>query len=170
MTMPVPPVNGPSLRDIHLPAAPPWWPPAPGWWALAGLVLLLVLAGWWWRRRYRCVERRRRHWLAELDRVVQRTDDAGRVLAGIHQLLRRVARRYEPAAARQSGAAWRGTLARVRVEASVVERLAALDEALYRPASAAEVDAARQAARHWLRAAARRRGWRRRAGKEAAGV
>jgi len=24
-------MNGPALRDIHLPPAH-WWPPAPGWW------------------------------------------------------------------------------------------------------------------------------------------
>jgi hypothetical protein len=26
-----------ALKDIYLPASPPWWPPAPGWWLLAGI-------------------------------------------------------------------------------------------------------------------------------------
>src|SRR5579875_60598 len=47
-------MNGPLLRDIHLPPAS-WWPPAPGWWCVAGIVvlgcLILVLSIGWRRRR-----------------------------------------------------------------------------------------------------------------------
>ncbi|TAL75287.1 MAG: DUF4381 family protein [Rhodanobacter sp.] len=163
------PARGPVLRDIHLPPAPPWWPPAPGWWVLAAMVVVLALLGAWLWRRERTITRRREHWFAELDRVQRQAVDAGATLAGIHQLLRRVARLHVPSAARQSGAAWRATLARVRVDAQVVERLAALDAAMYRPALATDADAARQAARLWLHAAARPRGWRR-AVKEATRV
>ncbi|HET8765376.1 MAG TPA: DUF4381 family protein [Rhodanobacter sp.] len=161
MSVAAAPANGPVLRDIHLPPAPPWWPPAPGWWVLAGVVLSLALAGFWlWRRRRR-IGRCRRRWLAELDRVPRGADDAARALAGIHQLLRRVARLHEPASARQCGEAWRTTLARVCVEPQVIARLATLDTAIYRPATAADAEAARQAARRWLHAAARPHGWRR---------
>lgn len=31
-----------ELRDIHLPAGPPWWPPATGWWWLTLLLLTLT--------------------------------------------------------------------------------------------------------------------------------
>lgn len=169
MSLPAAPAGGPVLRDIHLPPAPPWWPPAPGWWMLAGLLLALaVLGGWLWRRRARTAQRRRR-WLAELDRVSARNGDAGAALAGIHQLLRRVARLHAPAATQQRGAAWHATLARVRVEAPVIARLAALDQAMYRPATVADVDSAQRAARTWLYTAASPRGWRR-AGKGAGHV
>lgn len=161
MSVAATPANGPVLRDIHLPPPPPWWPPAPGWWVLAGVVLLLVLVGAWLWRRQRRVARRRRRWLCELDRLPRDAEGAGRALAGIHQLLRRVARLHEPAAIRQRGVAWHATLARVRVDRRVIERLAALDVAIYRPATAAEAEAARQAARRWLHAAARPHGWRR---------
>ena len=42
-----------ELRDIHLPAAVPWWPPAIGWWLLLLLVVLLVVAVVWWKHRRR---------------------------------------------------------------------------------------------------------------------
>jgi hypothetical protein len=43
----LPTPDGPALRDIHLPPAPPWWPPAPGWWMLAVLLLMAAIAGAW---------------------------------------------------------------------------------------------------------------------------
>jgi hypothetical protein len=42
-----------QLRDLHLPAPPPWWPPAPGWWLLGALgIAAIILAVWLLRRRY----------------------------------------------------------------------------------------------------------------------
>jgi hypothetical protein len=42
------------LRDIHLPAAIPWWPPAIGWWLLLGAVCAAALAFVWrYRSHYR---------------------------------------------------------------------------------------------------------------------
>lgn len=48
------------IKDIHLPAAPPWWPPAPGWWLLAALVLLALLQAWRIYQRSRHSPRRQR--------------------------------------------------------------------------------------------------------------
>lgn len=95
--------DGLVLRDIHLSTAPPWWPPAPGWWWLA-LVLLAVLAaiiGW----RLRRVLRRRRL-LALFDAEVAAAADPAAELAAISGLLRRAARRRDPAADRLDGQAW----------------------------------------------------------------
>lgn len=91
------------LRDIHQPPAPPWWPPAPGWWLLAALLLLVVAAALWWLRR-----RRRRH-----EVIVKLFDDAvataatpAAEVAAMSELLRRAARRIDPAADRLQGEAW----------------------------------------------------------------
>ena len=156
------PATGPNLRDIHLPPAPPWWPPAPGWWwLLAVAMLLLAVAAWWWRghrrRRRRC-----RQWLRELEQLAQRharDGDVAALGAGVQQLLRRVARQHEAAAARQRGEAWRNTLARLPVEPLVVTRLSLLDAAIYRPQAGFEVPAILAAARTWLVAAASPRAW-----------
>jgi LPXTG-motif cell wall-anchored protein len=91
------------LRDVHLPASPPWWPPAPGWLIVFGIGLLLIALAvvFAWRRR-----RRRVRWLAAFDReVAAAPDDAGR-LATLSSLLRRAARRVEPGADRLQGEAW----------------------------------------------------------------
>lgn len=91
------------LRDIHQPPAPPWWPPAPGWWWLAAVVLvLLASAAWWWLR-----VRRRRAAIARLfdERMRAAATPVERV-AAMSELLRRAARRRDPAADRLQGDAW----------------------------------------------------------------
>ena len=153
MSWPSPSPDGPQLRDIHLPPSPSWWPPAPGWWGLAVLLILLCAGGvWLWLRA-----RRRRRWragiLAELDALAtHHAGDAQALAAGLHQLLRRVARLHDPAAARLRGDAWREALARVPVDADTLQRLLALEPAMYRrqPYDAA---ATLEAMRRWLRAA-----------------
>lgn len=157
-----PSAPGPVLRDIHLPPAPPWWPPAPGWWLLAVLALLLLsAAAWFWRRRRR-LRKQRRLLLGELEglaaRHVRDGDDAA-LAASLQQLLRRVARRHDEAAATQRGESWRRTLARVPVAAPVLERLLALEPAIYQPQAGFDVPATLSAARDWLQAAARPRAW-----------
>ncbi len=82
-----------QLRDIHVPAAPPWWPPAPGWW-LAALILTAAAAWLAWRaysgyrrrrplrqaqrlyaslyQRYRQGEMSRRAYLHETNELIKR--------------------------------------------------------------------------------------------------
>jgi Flp pilus assembly protein TadB len=155
-----PPPDGPALRDIHLPPDPSWWPPAPGWWLLCALALVLLALGAWWWRRHRRVARRRQGALAELARLraLHRADgDTARLVADLHQLLRRVARMREPQAAQQGPAAWHATLTRVPVNAATLQQLMQLDAALYRPDAALDIPRLLGAAEAWLRAATSRR-------------
>jgi Flp pilus assembly protein TadB len=153
---------GPALRDIHLPAEPSWWPPAPGWWLLALLLLLALLAlAWWWRRRRRAAQQRQRV-MDELDRLASRhaqDGDHAALAGGMHQLLRRVARRHVPGAAQQRGDAWRATLAVVPVDALTIDQLIALDAAVYRPSTAFDHATATTAMRRWLSLALKPRTW-----------
>jgi hypothetical protein len=157
-----PATQGPKLRDIHLPPEPSWWPPAPGWWMLAVLLLALLFAGaWLWRRQHRVV-RQRAQVLAELDRLMlqhQHDGDQAALASGLHQLLRRVARRHDALATQQRGEAWRQTLARVPVDALTLERLLALDQAIYRPQLSFDHAAAAAAVRQWLQLALKPRTW-----------
>lgn len=91
------------LRDVHPGIAPGWWPPAPGWWMLAAVVLVaLGVAGWWWLRR-----RRRNVALAQLfDTSVDRAESPSAQVAVMSELLRRAARRRDPAADRLQGEEW----------------------------------------------------------------
>lgn len=151
--MPAPAPTGPTLRDIHLPPAPGWWPPAPGWWVLAALLVLALwaIARRW--RRARAEARRRDALLAMLESVLARHAQSPQSLAaGLHELLRRAARRLEPAAITQCGESWRTTLARVAVPAENIDQLMQLDTAMYRPQSAIDVDAITAAMRAWLTA------------------
>ena len=61
-------MNGPELRDIHLPDGSLWWPPAPGWWLLLLLLILLVSVLPWLIRRARRRPLRRLS-LRELDAI-----------------------------------------------------------------------------------------------------
>jgi LPXTG-motif cell wall-anchored protein len=94
---------GLPLRDIHQPSPPPWWPPAPGWWVLLAIGLAVAaLAGWWWLRR-----RRRNRDVARLfDEQVRAAPTAVARIAAMSELLRRAARRRDPAADRLQGDAW----------------------------------------------------------------
>ncbi len=144
---------GPALRDIHLPPDPGWWPPAPGWWLLAAL---LALAGWFIARRWRQARRRARHrnaLTAMLETVLARHAQSPQALAaGLHDLLRRAARRLDPAAATQRGESWRTTLSRVAVPVQSIDQLMQLDAAIYRPQPAIDGDAVTAAMRAWLAA------------------
>lgn len=154
--------QGPELRDIHLPAEPSWWPPAPGWWMLAGLLLLALLAGVWrWRRRRRALAQQQRVML-ELDRLAlqhERDGDQVALASGLHQLLRRMARRHDALAAQQRGDAWRQTLARMPVDTATLDHLLALDQLIYRPRASFDHVATVMAVRHWLQLAVKPATW-----------
>ena len=156
------PTQGPQLRDIHLPAEPSWWPPAPGWWMLATLSLVMLLAGvCLWRRQRRSAGQRAQV-LAELDELIrqhQHDGDQAALASGLHQLLRRVARRHDALATQQRGEAWRQTLARVPVDAVTLDRLLQLDRAMYQPKMAFDHAAASTAVRHWLNLALKPGAW-----------
>jgi len=99
-----------QLRDIHLPAAAPFWPPAPGWWVLAGVILLLLAwvgAVAWRRRRLERARRRILDALAALEADFAREHSSER-LASISLLLRRLALSRFPRerVAGLTGAAW----------------------------------------------------------------
>ena len=91
------------LRDVHEPLAPPWWPPAPGWWILAG-VLLLVVGSWLAWRGWRA--RQRRLAARVFDETLAQAGTPAQQVAAISLLLRRAARRVDPAADTLSGDAW----------------------------------------------------------------
>ena len=145
------------LRDIHVPPEPSWWPPAPGWWVLA-LTLLLVL-GWltWALARQHRRHRAFRQVMAEVDRLDARHVDDDQALAyGLHQLLRRMARRFAANAVSERGEPWRQTLARVPVKAPVLDVLAGLERQIYRPAGDFDRARAIAATRTWLATAWRK--------------
>lgn len=154
--------SGPELRDIHLPPAPSWWPLAPGWWVLMVLGLLALIAAVWFLLHRHRQHKQRRLLLDELEKLAARHasvgDDAA-LAAALHQLLRRVARRHDEAAAKQRGDSWRRTLARVPVAVPVLDRLMELEQAIYRPQAKLDAPATLAAARSWLRAAASPRAW-----------
>jgi len=90
------------LRDVHLPASPPWWPPAPGWWWLAAVVALAILAWTGWRLWRHA---RRRRWLRWFDAGSGRGTPPER-LAAMSGLLRRAARRRQRGAELLQGQEW----------------------------------------------------------------
>lgn len=144
---------GPVLRDIHLPPAPGWWPPAPGWWVLAGLLVLVMwfIARRGWQARRRAL--RRDALMAMLEAVVARHAQSPQALAAaLHELLRRAARRLDPAAVTQCGEPWRATLARVAVTGEHIDQLMQLDAAMYRPQATIDCAATTAAMRAWLSA------------------
>lgn len=144
------------LRDIHLPPSPPWWPPAPGWWLLAALLLVVLGLAMFFGVRHRRRRRACKRVLAEVAALDARHADDGALARGLHQLLRRSARRYDASAVRQRGDAWRQTLARVRVPATTIEVLMLLEQRMYQPAGTFDRATALAATRAWLSAAWRR--------------
>ena len=95
--------DGLLLRDIHQPAAPPWWPPAPGWWGVLALAcVLLAVATWWGWRRWR----RRRATERLFDEAVASAPTPAAQVAAMSELLRRAARRHHPDADTLPADAW----------------------------------------------------------------
>ncbi|WP_458070216.1 DUF4381 domain-containing protein [Rhodanobacter sp. BL-MT-08] len=164
--------QGPTLRDIHLPSDPSWWPPAPGWWILAALVIATLLIGVSILRRYRKKVRQRGRVLAELDALEQqyaRDGNPAILASGMHQLLRRVARRHDARASNLRGQAWRETLSRVPVDVTALDQLVALEQVMYRAPSSFDQAAASAAVRQWLRLALQPGKWKRDRNSQARG-
>ena len=145
--------SGPVLRDIHLPPAS-WWPLAPGWWLLA-LGLAAVAAGltwWWWHRR-------RGHLLQSVMREMDAIEaahavdgDNARLADQASRLLRRIARRVEPAAAARGGDAWRAFLHRYAREPVTRKALDELADARFRAHPVLDAPVLVAALRTWCRA------------------
>lgn len=91
------------LRDIHQPSAPPWWPPAPGWWMLATILLAVIVLVYWLGARRK---RRQRAIAALFDDTLEQIPSPAARVAAMSELLRRAARRRDPAADRLQGDAW----------------------------------------------------------------
>ena len=94
--------------------------------------------------------------MSELDRVALQYGqggDAAKLITGLHQLLRRVARRHDMRASQQRGEAWRLTLSRVPLDQPLLDQLVALDQWLYRPPTEFDHVAAIAAVRSWLQKA-----------------
>lgn len=135
-----------NLRDLALPAEVSLWPPAPGWWILATTVavsaaILIVVAVRHHRRNAY-----RREALQRLETIEA---------AGISSLLKRAALAAWPRAevAPLSGPGWLAFLDRTGRMASFVEGPGRAIEAMTFGASvpATDAEAARAAARDWLR-------------------
>jgi ABC-type nickel/cobalt efflux system permease component RcnA len=146
--------DGLNLRDIHMPPAPSWWPLAPGWWMLFAFVCVALLVAWLLYRRVRKQRSERQRILAEIGQVSARHphDDTAYATA-MHQLLRRVARRYADGAHVAQGEPWRQVLALIPVDAPTVDALMMLDTRMYQPHADFDRSHVEAAAQRWLDAA-----------------
>ena len=153
------PTAGPELRDIHVPHVSMWWPLAPGWWVLLALLVAALLAGVLFLRRRAAWNRRVDATLGDLRDATARYAKDGDVAAfatTASQLLRRVARTRDPHSVVLKGTAWRDALATMSPRQDV-QRLAAIEEAIYRPEATLEVVPTARDVEAWVRVALRRR-------------
>lgn len=151
-------MNGPVLRDIHVPPAG-WWPPAPGWWVLAGVVVALGLAAWAcfaWRRRGSAL-RAALHEIDVLAAVFARDGDIEALADRASRLLRRIALRIDPGVAAHAGAEWRAFVHRYARDDATQRQLDALADARFRANPVIDAAALLAALRAWCRTALRHR-------------
>jgi hypothetical protein len=151
-------MTGPVLRDIHLPAAH-WWPPAPGWWLLAALLLLVVVAAAWWFRRF-ALGAPLREAMREVDALETahaRDGDGAALAEGASCLMRRIALRVSPAAASQTGEAWRAFVDRHAHADGTRRVLGQLIDERFRAHPVLDASALPAALRTWCRDALRGR-------------
>ena len=151
-------MNGPVLRDIHLPPAH-WWPLAPGWWLLVALLLLAALGVAWWLRRAARAHpvRVAMHEIDVLEAAYASDQDVGRLVDGASRLMRRVALRVAPDVAAQAGAGWRAFVHMHAPDASIRQVLDELAGERYRAQQALDAQALLAALRAWCRRALRAR-------------
>jgi hypothetical protein len=153
------PTAGPELRDIHVPQVSMWWPLAPGWWVLLALLAAAIVAGVFFLRRRRAWNRRVDAALGDLRDATARYAEDGNVAAfatAANQLLRRVARTRDPHSVVLKGAAWHDALAAMSPRQDM-QRLAAIEDAIYRPEAALDVLLTARDVEAWVRVAMRRR-------------
>lgn len=145
-------MNGPSLRDIHLPPAS-WWPPAQGWWWIAGFIVLgcAALTIWIARRHRRGPLRAALRELDTLAAAHAEDGDDALLADAASRLMRRVARRVDPAAATRSGTAWREFVQRYARDAGTRAALDRLLDERYRTRPALDPSALFAALRAWCR-------------------
>jgi hypothetical protein len=149
-------MNGPVLRDIHLPPAH-WWPLAPGWWLLAGLLVLVAIGAAWWLRRtargnpVRVALRE----IDALEAAHARDGDAAHLANEASRLMRRVAMRVAPDMAAQTGATWRAFVLAHASDETVRRALDQLAGERYRAQPVVDAPALLAALRAWCRNALR---------------
>lgn len=147
-------MNGPVLRDIHLPPAP-WWPLAPGWWALLAVLLLAALGVAWWLHR-RAQRGPLRAALREIDTLAAAhaaDGDDDRLADGASRLLRRIALRIDPGAAAEDGAAWTTFVHTHARDADTRHALDDLAVQRFRAQPSLDAQAVLAALRNWCRIA-----------------
>jgi len=136
-----------------------WWPLAPGWWVLLVLLLAGIVAGVILLRRRAAWHRRIEATLVDLREATARYAQDGDVAAFAtvaSQLLRRVARTRDPRSVVLNGEAWRDALSTMAPRQDV-QRLAAIDDAIYRPDAVLDVAPTARDVEAWVRVALRRR-------------
>lgn len=151
-------MNGPVLRDIHLPPVH-WWPPAPGWWLLAALLLLAAIGTvWWLRRTARSHPVRVAMWEIDALEVAHARDgDTAHLVDGASRLMRRVALRVAPGAAAQTGAVWGEFVRSHAPDGMTRQALDALAGERFRAQPTLDASALLIALRAWCRNALRAR-------------
>jgi len=151
-------MNGPALRDIHLPPAH-WGPPAPGWWLLAALLLLAAIGVAWWLRRM-ARGKPARAALREIDALEAahaRDGNTTHLADGASRLMRRVARRVAPDVAAQTGAAWNAFVRSHAPDETTRHALDALGSERFRARPMLDAPDLLAALRAWCRNALRAR-------------
>lgn len=144
-----------GLRDIHGAAEPGWWPPAPGWWVLGLVVSVLVLLALRWLLQRWQVSRRRRRYLAALERIQRDIDPAqhpAEFVAHVNRLFRAVALRAFPGpdSARAQGEEWVRFVRSRLPDSAVARALGALAAGPYQPHPVFDAAALASAARSWI--------------------
>lgn len=145
-----------GLRDIHSASEPGWWPPAPGWWVLAVLTALAVFFAVRWLGRRWSERKRRRAYLAALERIEREVDavrDPAAFLAAINRLFRAVALRAFPRSrsARLQGREWVAFVREHLPTGADGDALDALAAGPYQPNPDFDAAALRAAAETWVR-------------------
>ena len=150
-------MNGPELRDIHLPTEPLWWPPAPGWWLLI-LLLVAVATGFAWWRRWRRRPAAKPGLARELDAIRadyrQGRADARAAVDAATRLLRRALMGYRGRreTAASTGDAWLAQLEQLAPEPVFSdEQRQWLARGRYRRGAECDVEALLQACDNWIR-------------------